>query len=103
MKPWYRVIDCASPNKLYTVLDVRIHAGAGKGFPSVIVRVVNGEVVRFKLFGFRVIKSAEDILWAIDNSESFLKWLKVLEPIKSIESFENLEQFLIQNSFEKRK
>lgn len=102
MKPWYRVIDCASPNKLYTVLDVRIHAGAGKGFPSVIVRVVNGKVVRVKLFGFRVIKDITDILWAIDNTEKFLEWSRTLSYIENFDTFEELEKFLTDRKFEKR-
>lgn len=102
MKPWYRIIDCASPNKLYNVLDVRIHAGAGKGFPSVIVRVVNGQIIRVKPFGFRSIHTAADIAWVVESQEAFYKWLEVISPIKKMFTLEELEKYLMENGFERR-
>lgn len=95
MKPWYRVIDAHSPNKLYKVQFLRIHSGV-KGLASASVRCVNGKVDRISTYAFRTIRTVDDVEWVVKNQHLLTEWITFLELFKAFETLDELVQWLGQ-------
>lgn len=92
LKPWYKITDIHSP-KEYQTKYVYIYPGV-KSLPGIQVKVSNDKIYRVRFIGFRSVHKIEDVYWVVENKDIFIEWLGVIEPIRKLDTMEELEKHL---------
>ncbi len=101
IKPWYKLVHAHSPNPHYKNQEVRIYSGVA-GLPGIFVSVCNGKIARVKFFAFRSIHTVKDVRWVVNNQHAFEAWLEQIQPIKKMQTLDELFVHLERLGLERR-